>query len=330
MVAASTDNTVGAAFVGCLMSAILFGVTITQSVSYFQNRPSDSWVITLVVIVSLVFDVFLTILVAHGTYIYSVKSLDDPHNLMFIPWSYRSLTFVTGISVAVVRCFFVRRIWFLSNKRVSVTGVQVVLMVGAFVAATVAGVRMILITTFEELARTPWIVYSTRITNMVADISIAGTTLFYLYKSSTGYKGTAEVVNALILFVVGTGIVSVVWDILEASTYAATSNTLLFVIFFYSLSKLYANALLASLNARNMMQRKLEPRSSLLIFSEESRGAERIFGNLSSRPVSGDLELVLPSHTRSEMGSITSTLDTKAEHSPYMIGSEKQSNPMSL
>ncbi len=94
------------------------------------------------------------------------------------------------------------------------------------------------------------------------------------------------------------------------------------------------------------MQRRLEPRSSLLIFSEESQGAERTSGNLSSRPVSDDLELVLPSHvTRSEMGSIASTLDIKAEHNPYMekpfyaagrtelcnaqMGYEKQSNPMS-
>ncbi|KLO13804.1 hypothetical protein SCHPADRAFT_940121 [Schizopora paradoxa] len=316
MITPTIDNTVGAAFVGCFLSAILFGVTITQFISYFQNRQKDSLIITWVVIATLISDTFLTSLIAYSTYLFSVKSLENSKHLFLFPWSSRLLILITGISVALVRCFFIRRIWFLSDKRVIVTGIQVILTIGAFVSATVAGARVMLLETLEQFSDSQWVVYSTRSTNIVADISIVGTTLYYLYKTTTGFKGTGELLNALILFVLGTGIVSVVWDILEASTYAASSNTDLFTIFFFSSSKLYVNALLASLNARHPMQKKL--RSSLVMFSGESRGSGRTSGIPSFRPASGqvDLELALPPQVFAssfDVRSSTSSLEIKVE-----------------
>ncbi|KLO13800.1 hypothetical protein SCHPADRAFT_348324 [Schizopora paradoxa] len=52
-----------------------------------------------------------------------------------------------------------------------------------------------------------WVVFSTKGTNIAADICIAGTTAYYLCKSSTGFKRSAKVLDALILFVIGSGAV---------------------------------------------------------------------------------------------------------------------------
>lgn len=270
----SLDNTVGAVFVGCLLSTLFFGVTITQTVNYFQISHSDGWFVHIVVFVSLIADVVHAVLVAHGTYMYSVRLVGAPQNLLLIPRAFLPLTLLTGISVAFVRCFFVRRIWYLSKKNFFVTGIQVVIMFGSFVAAAAAGIRMLALHTFQQLSGSPWIIYSTMGAAMAADISIACTMCYYLYTSSTGFSGTSSLINTLVLYVVGTGLITVVWDILETTLYSVYGDTLLFSIFFLSLSKLYVNALLASLNARSMMQRRREP--AYFISSEESRTPARI------------------------------------------------------
>ncbi|KLO13802.1 hypothetical protein SCHPADRAFT_348275 [Schizopora paradoxa] len=57
-------------------------------------------------------DVILTLLTCHGTYIFTMRSVDNPGNIInIVPWPFRPLALLIEISESVVRCFFVRRIW---------------------------------------------------------------------------------------------------------------------------------------------------------------------------------------------------------------------------
>ncbi|KLO13801.1 hypothetical protein SCHPADRAFT_347622 [Schizopora paradoxa] len=210
------DNTVGAVLVGCFLSCMLFGVTILQSVCYFQSNKSrsDGRFIFVVVIASIFLDVVLTILICHGTYIYTVRSVENPGNLITtIPWSYRPLSLIIGISESVVRCFFVRRIWILSNRNLPVTSLQVALMVVPLgIAVPGAAIQIINLHTLDQLPKMTWIIYSTMFSDMLADISIASTSCYFLYRSNAGVTGSTDLFNTLIIFVIGTGSITVIFS----------------------------------------------------------------------------------------------------------------------
>ncbi|KLO13803.1 hypothetical protein SCHPADRAFT_348102 [Schizopora paradoxa] len=125
--------------------------------------------------------------------------------------------------------------------------------------------QMITLHSLDELPRMDWVIYSTVFSDMLADISIASTSWLLLYWSSTELSRTTSLFNTLIVFVIGTGSTTVVCDIANAVLYGISRNTQLYMIAFLPLSKLYVNAMLASLNARPMMRRKCESSIGVII-----------------------------------------------------------------
>ncbi|KLO13546.1 hypothetical protein SCHPADRAFT_359453 [Schizopora paradoxa] len=288
------DDSVGQAIVGCILSSIFFGVTVTQTINYYQDFVKDNWYIRTAVILTFLVDVFHTILVSHGTYVYTLGTIEDLGYLLIIPWSYQALTVVSGINVVLVRCFFVHRIWILSNKGKFITGFHFILMLGAFCAAMASGIRVLFMKTFLIVSETPWVIYSTRCSSMITDIAIATTTSYYLMKTSTTVMGTSQVLSTLVFYIVCTGCITAIWDILETSTYASSRHTLHFAVYFLSLPKLHVNALLASLNARSTMKSKLVKKGVSLHESSASRSGLRGKESLNLSQMERDSDLVLP------------------------------------
>ncbi|KLO12052.1 hypothetical protein SCHPADRAFT_440242 [Schizopora paradoxa] len=138
------------------------------------------------------------------------------------------------------------------------------LSVGSFAVSMYSGIRVLNLSTFKLVDGQPWILYATAGCDLLADSTIACTLCYYLYRSSTGYKKTSTLLHTIALYVIGTGCVTALWDVMEMIMFATLSDTIMFGVFYLSLSKLYTNALLASLNARPMLHKKLENKSSYL------------------------------------------------------------------
>ncbi|KLO12054.1 hypothetical protein SCHPADRAFT_941543 [Schizopora paradoxa] len=291
---ATLGNTVGAVFVGCLLTLLFFGVTITQAVTYFQGSHSDGYFVFVSVIITLLLDILHVLLVSHGTYIYMVQRFGELEDLTLIPWSFLSLILVAGSTIAIADSSFEGFGIVMSKRNILVTGSQplsslpdinqttAVLSLGSFVVSMYAGVRVLRLSTYQKVDEEPWVVYATVGCDLLVDSSIASTLCYYLYRSSTGYKGTSMLLHTIALYVIGTGFITAVWDVLDMVMFAVLRDTIIFGVFYLSLSKrwfkdslgrekfpdylflVYTNALLASLNARPMMQRKLEQKSSYL------------------------------------------------------------------
>jgi len=272
---------------------LFFGATITQAVTYVQTCHSDGWFVILVVILTLILDLLHIVLVTHGTYIYVVRNMGNLNDLGAIPWSLLSLTLVTCTCVAVVRLLFVRRIWYLSKRNYVVTGIPVVLSLGSLIVAICAGVRVLSLPTFNQVERVPWIVYATTGSDVVADVAIAGTLWYYLSRTPSGYEGTSNLLHTLTRCIIGTGAVTVIWDVMEIVMFATLRDTLLFTIFFLSLSNLYTNALLGSLNARLLMRQELEHSPTYFKYPEHNgpRGRAQIACEGSSHSIDDSMEL---------------------------------------
>jgi len=90
------DNTVGAGFLSCMISAVLFGITVTQGVHYLQTFKSDGRFTMVVVVILLFADIFHTILTTQATFVYLIKGVEDIRQLESVPWS---LTASTALAI---------------------------------------------------------------------------------------------------------------------------------------------------------------------------------------------------------------------------------------
>jgi len=79
------DETAGAVFIGSFISAIMFGVTVTQAMHYYQNYPNDIQFFKISVTLLVLMDIAHVVLIAHGTYMYCIKSIADQGLLQLIP-----------------------------------------------------------------------------------------------------------------------------------------------------------------------------------------------------------------------------------------------------
>jgi len=307
------DETAGATFVGSYISAILFGVTVTQAIHYYQNFPHDIRLVKFAVTLLLILDIAHAALVADGSYIYCVKSIGDPEILQLVPVSFAVQNVLTALSILVVRCTFARRIWYLSNKNRVVTGLLLMMAVASFAVSFTADVVVFKIKTFEQLANDVWIIYASFPIGMLVDICIACSLSFFLYRSSRGFKRTSSLLNTLILYVVGTGLITIIWETLTITLYATSRNTLLFVIFYLSFSKLYINSLLVSLNWRPSRQKKDDRGHYNSSDGSQQRVRIPSNSNPSSRLEDGEFELSSSSKVVSlEVGTTRSLGETTA------------------
>jgi len=272
------DTSAGAVFIALLMSSILFGVTCTQAVHFFQRRRSDYWFTVLVVVVLLLLDISLMVLAAYGSYVYIIKAIGDLTVLLRVPRTMTAIIMVSLSSVFLVRGFFVYRIWLLSNRSRIVLMFNCILLFGSYGLGLYAGTKILPIRFTLELANLSWEIYSILCPGIIADAWIASTLCYYLFRSRNEFAKTNSLVNTLAAYAINTGLLTVFWDICMIVSYAKANHTLLFLIFFLSISKresqfnylglstnliqakltkyfhvysaVYINALLASLNSR--------------------------------------------------------------------------------
>lgn len=125
-----------------------------------------------------------------------------------------------------------------------------ILLFGSYGLGLYAGTKILPIRFTLELANLSWEIYSILCPGIIADAWIASTLCYYLFRSRNEFAKTNSLVNTLAAYAINTGLLTVFWDICMIVSYAKANHTLLFLIFFLSISKLYINALLASLNSR--------------------------------------------------------------------------------
>ncbi|KLO19733.1 hypothetical protein SCHPADRAFT_898677 [Schizopora paradoxa] len=91
----------------------------------------------------------------------------------------------------------------------------------------------------------------------MADLSIAAALCYHLAKSrGTHYIRTNSLVTSLMQYTIQTGLFAAFWSAGSILTFGIRPQTELPLIFYLPLSKVYVNALLASLNARESLREK--------------------------------------------------------------------------
>ncbi|KAF4596890.1 hypothetical protein EYR38_008281 [Pleurotus pulmonarius] len=88
------------------------------------------------------------------------------------------------------------------------------------------------------------------------DLLISASMAYYLNKSRSGLRRTENLVDILIVYVIGIGLLTSIFATIIFVTWITLPKQLIFLTFHSVISKLYVNSLLVTLNARSSLRSK--------------------------------------------------------------------------
>lgn len=250
----SVDRTIGAAFLGNIAAGVFYGITSLQTYMYYKKNFQDLPSFKALIFMLWILDGLHLAMTTHGMYWYLVTNFMNPSAVEVPAWSLLVQVYVTCLSDFIVRCIFTRRVWLLSNCSkllVAVIGVASLYVIGSGIAFASRG---FLAGSFLLLLRDSWLLYSALGSAVFADVFIAATLCFFLSTRRTGFKSTDNLVNTMMVYSINTGLLTSVCAMACFITYAIWPQDFVFIGIYFTLSKLYLNSLLATLNARTLMR----------------------------------------------------------------------------
>ncbi|GJE99482.1 hypothetical protein PsYK624_157460 [Phanerochaete sordida] len=272
MPALDVNSTFGAVLVGGLVASVLYGITVLQAFSYYQQgAKNDGWLTRVVVAALWLIDTFDMALLSHIIYIYLVTNYGNPSALMQpILWSMSAHLMTTATTEVIVRSMFSLRVWKLSGGKwvpAFVVGLFTLLDLIFGIIVTVKSEGQ----TFFELARIQAWVVTQFAMGLTGDTLIALLLSYYLYHSRTGFSRTDSIVTILMAYVINTGLLTAIALTVNIVLFATEKRNFAFVALYFVISKLYVNAYLAMLNARTGIRQRMSQPEALALPGNRSR-----------------------------------------------------------
>ncbi|KAF9497558.1 hypothetical protein BDN71DRAFT_1504822 [Pleurotus eryngii] len=253
----------GAALIGCILAAALYGVSTVQTFFYFTHYSRDPWYTQQIVLAVWVFDTLHQALITHAVYHYVISNYFNPMALEYpgmLPVGFSFIdtridvfsqleVLVNGFIGLIVQSYLMHRIWRLSGKMIWPLILIGPFIVGEFVCSLVFTVLSLQMTTFAELASLKGLSMSVNILAAAGDLLISICLVLMLHKSRTGFKK-----RVVIIFTINTGLLTTLCAIASLISILVWDTTLIYVTFYFCIGRFYANTLLATLNARSIIR----------------------------------------------------------------------------
>jgi len=247
------DNTYGAAFIGMVVAAVLYGVSCLQAFYYYTHQ-NDTWHNKLTVTAAMIFDTVHQALITHAVYTYTITDWGNVEQLQLMVWSLLVEVLFTALTALIVQSFLTMRIWRLSNRNIYITGACAVLVVAGFVSTIVYFFKALRFKTLASLATVEGESMAVNVFGAAADILIAATLCTILHVSRSRVHKFDAMINKLIIFSVNTGLLTSLCALGSLISTIAAGKTFIYVPFYFCLGRVYTNSLLATLNARKIIR----------------------------------------------------------------------------
>ncbi|KXN86290.1 hypothetical protein AN958_10152 [Leucoagaricus sp. SymC.cos] len=272
-----TFNSLGAAFIGVICAAMLYGVSCVQTLYYFTRypkliqplltSPKDVWYIKGLVALVWTFDTIHQCLICHTVYYYVISNFNNPMILTRMVCSVCCSILFKGLVGFLVQGFLTLRVWRLSSNNVYITTTIVSLAHPHFSPCCTYAIGSIQYHDWEELKALKGLSITVNILAVLPDVLIASSLFYFLHRSRTGFRKSDTMITRLvrlylfcrrekclpkvkIVFTVSTGVFTSICAVASLVSILAWGDTLIYVAFYFSLGKLYSNSVLATLNAR--------------------------------------------------------------------------------
>ncbi|KAF7368464.1 hypothetical protein MVEN_00169600 [Mycena venus] len=251
---APLDNTMGSMLLGVILSAILYGISLLQSLFYFTRYHRDPWFIKTLVAATVCLDTLHLAFVIHTVYYYLISSYYNHDALQGMIWSVSLEALPTGVTAGLVQSFYAYRVWRMSNHNVFLTGIILALVLACSACGTAWVVLALEAGTYAHLLTISPLTISINALSTAADIIITSTLCFMLHRTRPVSLTSETMVNRLILFTINTGLLTSLCAVASLISLIVSPKTLIYASFYFCIGRLYSNALLASLNARDVIR----------------------------------------------------------------------------
>ncbi|KAF9264336.1 hypothetical protein L218DRAFT_240389 [Marasmius fiardii PR-910] len=250
------EETMGAVFIGVVFATFLYGMSFVQAYVYFFVTPSrDKWPLKTLVATVLLCDTIHQILISHTLYTYVILNYGKPLTLGMTVWSLLAEVLFNGFIGLLVQCFLMIRVWRLSKKNVWLVAPAFLLVFAEFGCILAFGIKaLVSVKTFADLATMKALSITVNALAAAGDVYITGSLSYLLRTSRTGFQSSDAMIGKLITYTVNTGLLTTLCAIASLISILAAPTTFIYITFFFAIGRLYANSLLATLNARQLIR----------------------------------------------------------------------------
>ncbi|KAF6750564.1 hypothetical protein DFP72DRAFT_511465 [Ephemerocybe angulata] len=257
----TVDNAWGAAFIGLLLAAVLYGITCLQTYIYFTTYPEDGWEYKTMAGTAFVLDTTSLALISSAIYGYLITDMYAPLNLLFVNRAFDIEPSIMGLLAFLTHLYLGNRVWKVCNRNLWLG-----ILLGTLLLTTLS---LAFASTVVSWKHRTWISLKTSIrplalagiiTSVLLDTTIASVLCLFLVRHVREVEGkkTRRLVRKLLVFAINTGLASSLLSILNLAMFFAFPDTMIFLCLTLIYSKVYANALLANLNSREHLRCSLE------------------------------------------------------------------------
>ncbi|TDL25586.1 hypothetical protein BD410DRAFT_800977 [Rickenella mellea] len=132
---------------------------------------------------------------------------------------------------------------------------------------------------------------------VACDVLIAGSLLYYLNRSRTGFKRTDSIINNLMLYSLTTGLLTSIFAIVNLVTFLTMPGNMVNISVSLFLGKLYSNSLMTILNSRAETRAKFAGNDGTVHLTDLPSNGAAIFRHSGKETAS---LAVYMTHTREE------------------------------
>ncbi|OCH85749.1 hypothetical protein OBBRIDRAFT_285660 [Obba rivulosa] len=252
------NQTFGVLLIGFVFAVTIYGLTFFQAYMYYSRFPADSFFTRATISVLWAVDTATTTLLSHTTYYYLITSFMASFSELDMTRTFVAEYALATFAISLVQLFYASRIWKVNPKSPVLPAIVATLASAALVLGLVAAVKISEQAWFAHFI-TPGlrIVIAIQDALFIANDLLIVSTLCYLLQPerNPGMKVPKDKFQTFVVYTFNRGICFTFAHIVTLVIFAAMPYNQtweqVWVLFHFSLSKVYINSLLSMLNFRN-------------------------------------------------------------------------------
>ncbi|KAJ7798705.1 hypothetical protein B0H14DRAFT_3492297 [Mycena olivaceomarginata] len=274
-----------------MLSAPLYGIAIAQAIYYFRTFPKDVIYVKIVVVSLVVIDTaHLVLLISTLNNWFLVKFFNPA-----IPKAMSGTVLLTHITVFIAQMTYAARIWIgeglhglprcfiniQTNSKLqkkAITGLVVALALLQISSGIVQTVETYLEDELGNVSAAKAFQTAGRIelgSSVACDVIIMGAMMYFLKsQASGGIQKTTQIVNKIVTYVIGVGIVTSAFTLANLILWVLITRRLYWLIF--ELMLMYFNSVLVMLNSRAKLRDELYGSTVELYSADDTSRTARV------------------------------------------------------
>ncbi|KZP26479.1 hypothetical protein FIBSPDRAFT_854786 [Athelia psychrophila] len=245
----------GFILIGVFISIILFGIVVSQTFAYYQNSDNDTRWLKWFVALLFAFDLLSSILAMAWMYELLIDNWGVIEAFTHGDWLLAGDPIIIGIVAGMAQSFFAWRIYVVTSSRWMTACIACC----AFVTTCGGigtGIASVWVREYALFVNFKQIIIVFLVSAAVGDLGITVSLTYHLHGRKGSFEATNKILDNIIRLTIQNGFLTAIIAIVDLCVYLSYAQPYHMAISFL-MPKLYTNAVLSSLNARQHMRRNL-------------------------------------------------------------------------